>query len=186
MRFLSVLPLKKIFERFGNPLCVRQGGANGANLRQKLTTPDIADGIATRCRQTAYRHTTHTSQRSLTYVKLNMFSYLSRIEDPPPKRTAARSNRAGNANSGGCAMRRNRKRAHARCALFPLLPFACRPLLLPHRDNEICSTPLALLTAFTLRFARDESRRERYKKTRKFSAYFYCKRSPQLPHPVRK
>ena len=72
----------------------------------------------------------------------NMFSYLSRIEDPPPKRTAARSNRAGNAISGGCAMRRNKKRAHARCALFPLLPFACRPLLLPRRDNETCSAPL--------------------------------------------
>ena len=27
----------------------------------------------------------------------NMFPYLSRTEDPPPKRTAARSNRAGNA-----------------------------------------------------------------------------------------
>ena len=59
-------------------------------------------------------------------------------------------------------MRRNGKGLTQGEPLFLLLPFACRPCLLPRRDNEICSTPLALLTAFTLRFAWDESRRERH------------------------
>ena len=95
-----------------------------------------------------------------------MFPYLSRTEDPPPKRTAARSNRAGNAMSGDRAMRRNRK------GLTQGEPFFfCSRLLV-----ALCSCPVATtkyvafhFVPLTRRFVWDESRRERQRRIATFS-----------------